>query len=149
MSYDFVIDSYAWIEYFRGSDVGRMVRKFLEEKSSVTPTMVVAELSKKLRLEVREGLEREDGRTRKLDFVSASTSIAALDEETARLSGEIDVQRKEVVRDWGLADSVVLATARKSGAKVVTGDRHFADLKDEVVFIAGDRLGKGRKTGTS
>ncbi|MBO3842959.1 MAG: hypothetical protein FGF48_11195 [Candidatus Brockarchaeota archaeon] len=26
---------------------------------------------------------------------------------------------------------MILATARKSNAKVVTGDKHFADLKDK------------------
>jgi predicted nuclease of predicted toxin-antitoxin system len=34
-----------------------------------------------------------------------------------------------MVRDWGLADSIILATARKEDAKVVTGDKHFIDLK--------------------
>jgi predicted nucleic acid-binding protein len=40
------------------------------------------------------------------------------------------------VRDWGLADSIVLATARELGAKVVTGDKHFIDLGAETVFLA-------------
>jgi len=30
---------------------------------------------------------------------------------------------------------MILATARKTKAKVVTGDKHFADLKNEVVMI--------------
>ncbi|MCD6465623.1 hypothetical protein J7L27_04580 [Candidatus Bathyarchaeota archaeon] len=30
---------------------------------------------------------------------------------------------------------MILATARKENAKVVTGDKHFADLKDEVILI--------------
>lgn len=51
------------------------------------------------------------------------------------MAGEVDLRRKEEVRNWGLADSIVLATAGDSGARVVTGDRHFADLKDEVVFV--------------
>ncbi|RLE79846.1 MAG: type II toxin-antitoxin system VapC family toxin, partial [Thermoprotei archaeon] len=36
---------------------------------------------------------------------------------------------------WGLADSIVLATARKSKAKVITGDEHFRDLAGEVILI--------------
>jgi len=50
-------------------------------------------------------------------------------------AGKIDVERKRKVRNWGLADSIILAIARASNAKVVTGDEHFADLIDEVVMI--------------
>jgi predicted nucleic acid-binding protein len=55
--------------------------------------------------------------------------------EIAKLAGEMDVERRKTVRGWGLSDSIVLATAKKENAKVVTGDKHFADLKDEIIFI--------------
>lgn len=135
MSFDFVIDSYAWVEYFLGSEVGRRVRKFVEGENSATPTVVVAELSRKLLQKVREGAETGEGRAQKLEFVKSSTVVVPLDWDVAVLAGELDIQRKEAVRNWGLADSIVLATARGAGAKVVTGDRHFADLKDEVIFL--------------
>lgn len=34
-----------------------------------------------------------------------------------------------------MADSIILATAQIKGAKIVTGDNHFKDLKDEIIFI--------------
>ncbi|MGB9717004.1 MAG: PIN domain-containing protein [Thermoproteota archaeon] len=52
----------------------------------------------------------------------------------AEIAGEIDVEKK--VGNWGLADSIILATARKTNTKVVTGDKHFADLKNEVVMVS-------------
>ncbi len=137
MSFEFVIDSYAWVEYFLGSEAGRKVKKFVEEANSATPTIVVAELSRKLLQKVRDGVETDEGRAQKLGFVKSSTVVVPLDWDTAARAGEIDAQRKGLVRDWGLADSIVLATARDGGARVVTGDRHFADLKDEVVFVPG------------
>ncbi len=51
------------------------------------------------------------------------------------MAGEIDVERRKIMRGWGLSDSIILATARKENAKVITGDKHFADLKDEIIFI--------------
>jgi predicted nucleic acid-binding protein len=135
MSFEFVIDSYDWIEYFLGSEVGRKVKRFVEGANSATPTIVVAELSRKLLRKVKDGVETAEGRAQKLEFVMSSTVVVSLDWDTAARAGQIDLQRKELVRNWGLSDSIVLATARDDGAKVVTGDRHFADLEKEVVFV--------------
>lgn len=53
MCCDCIIDSYAWIEYFRGSKMGEKVRLYIEEEYSVTPTVVITELSRKLLKEVK------------------------------------------------------------------------------------------------
>lgn len=135
MNSDFVIDTYAWVEYFAGSEGGRKVRSYVESRSCATPTIVIAELSGKLLREVRGSRETGEGRSRKLDFVRSSTDVIPLDGDVATRAGELDIERKQSVKNWGLADSIVLATAREGGAQVVTGDRHFADLGDEVVFV--------------
>ncbi|MCX8183110.1 MAG: type II toxin-antitoxin system VapC family toxin [Crenarchaeota archaeon] len=135
MSYKYVIDVYAWIEYFRGSKPGEEAKRYIEEENSATPTVVIAELSRKLLKEVERGVETMEGRRTKLEFVGIITEIVDLSRSIAELSGEIDVERKKRVGNWGLADSIILATARKSNAKVVTGDKHFADLRDEVIMI--------------
>lgn len=135
MSYNFVIDSYAWIEYFIGSKRGASVKHYVEKEESATPTIVVAEISRKLLNEVAVGRETMTGRENKLEFIKTSTLVVDLTEEIARLAGEIAVERKKIVKGWGMADSIILATARKGGAKVVTGDTHFVDLRDEIVFI--------------
>lgn len=135
MNSEFVIDTYAWVEYFAGSEAGRKVRDYVEGRSCATPTIVIAELSGKLLKEIRGSHETDEGRSRKLEFVKASTEMVPLDGDVATRAGELDIERKQSVKNWGLADSVVLATARSSGARIVTGDRHFADLKDEVIFV--------------
>lgn len=135
MNYNFVIDSYAWIEYFIGSRRGSSVRHYVEKEESATPTIVIAEISGKLLNEVIARRETATGRDNKLDFIKTSTLVVELTEEIARLAGEITVKRKKIVKSWGTADSIILATARKEGAKVVTGDKHFIDLKDEIIFI--------------
>ncbi|MCS7104111.1 MAG: type II toxin-antitoxin system VapC family toxin [Thermofilaceae archaeon] len=135
MSYEYVIDAYAWIEYFKGSRSGEVAKRYIEEESSATPTVVIAELSRKLLREVERGVETLDGRRVKLEFIVAVTEVVDLTRRIAELAGEIDVERKRKVSNWGLADSIILATARLCNAKVVTGDKHFADLKDEVVMI--------------
>ena len=135
MSYKYVIDSYAWIEYFRGTSAGVKARRYIEKEDSATPTIVIAELSRKLLKEIKAGRETPEGRKARLEFIKTSTIIVNLTKDIAVLAGEIDVKRKSKVKGWGLADSIILATARKNKAKVVTGDKHFIDLVDETIMI--------------
>jgi predicted nucleic acid-binding protein len=136
MTYDYVIDSYTWIEYFAGSAKGKSATRYIQDTSSATPTVVIAELSRKLLREIDAGRETAEGRLSRLEFVTSSTAILDLTREIATKAGEVDLGRKQKVPDWGLADSIILATARQWGAKVVTGDKHFRDLNDEVIFLA-------------
>ncbi len=123
-----VLDSFAWIEYFNGTSAGEKVQGFLENGLAVTPAIVVAELSEK-----HKRLNRVFGS--KYDFVKARTSIVPLEEELARVAGEINFERKQRMKGWGMADSIVLATARRSGSRIVTGDPHFKDLVEETILL--------------
>ena len=134
MSFSHVIDPYAWIEYFRASPEGQRAKHHVEGEGSATPTVVVAEVSRKLLREIEAGNETGRERTRRLEFIRTSSLIVDLTFDLAAQAGEIDVEMKRKVKGWGLADSIVLATARSAGAKVVTGDDHFRGLKD-IVFI--------------
>jgi len=123
-----VLDSFAWIEYFNGTTAGEKDQSFLEAGRVLTPAIVVAELSEK-----HKRLNREFGP--KYDFVKARTSVVPLEEELARVAGELNFERKKRVKGWGMADSIVLATARLSKSVIVTGDPHFKDLTEETVLL--------------
>lgn len=129
-----IIDSYAWIEYFRASKYGEVAKEYIESADSVTPSIVVAEVSRKLQKEIELGNETPDGRLKRLEFINATSQVVDLYYELAVDAGKIDCEMKQRVRDWGLADSIVLCTARSLKGKVVTGDEHFRDLK-EVILI--------------
>jgi predicted nucleic acid-binding protein len=45
-------------------------------------------------------------------------------------AAKTDVATKRKVRNCGLADSIVLSTARERKGKVITGDPHFRELDD-------------------
>ena len=123
-----MIDSFAWFEYFLGSSAGAKARPFIESSKGMTPTVVIAELSEKYR--------REDlAFTEDLDFILGKTRVASLDAKIAQKAGALSHERKRKVRRWGLADSIILATAREYKAKIVTGDEHFRDLVDEAIMI--------------
>jgi len=133
-SYSHVIDSYAWIEYFKASPEGERAKKYVEGEGSATPSIVVAEVSRKLLREVEGGKETMDQRTRHIEFIRASSQILDLTFDTATIAGENAVEMKKKVTGWGLVDSIVLMHAREAGAKVVTGNEHFHKIK-EAIFI--------------
>jgi predicted nucleic acid-binding protein len=134
MSSKYIIDSYAWIEYFRASKPGEIAKKYIESQDSTTPTIVVSEISRKLTNEIELGNETPQGRTERLEFIRAKSQIVNLDFEMAIEAGKIDVEMKKKEKSWGLADSIVLCLARSKKGKVVTGDLHFKEL-DNVIFI--------------
>jgi predicted nucleic acid-binding protein len=134
MSCKYVIDAYAWIEYFRASEAGEVAKKYIESDDAATPTIVVAEISRKLLREIELGNETREGRLKRLEFMRAASRIVDLDFETAAEAGKIDLDMKKKVNGWGLSDSIVLCNARKAKGKVITGDEHFRGL-EETIFI--------------
>jgi predicted nucleic acid-binding protein len=134
MSCNYIIDTYAWIEYFKASEMGEAAKKFIESEYSVTPTIVVSEISRKLRKDIELGNETVEGRLRRLEFIRATSRIVDLDFEIALEAGGVREDLKVEAKGWGLADSIVLCTARSLKGKVVTGDEHFRHL-DNVVFV--------------
>jgi predicted nucleic acid-binding protein len=127
----YVIDSYAWLEYFMGTAAGEKAKEIIDSITSekLTPTICVSEIyAKALRV---EDLEKAELRR---TFIKSRSALVPLNEEIAIEAAKIDVEMKKKVAGWGLADSIVLATARRKKAKVLTGDDHFKDLS-ETVYI--------------
>lgn len=119
---DHIIDTYAWVEYFRGTLKDPTARWIIETEENQTPTIVLAELKKKYVQENLPGFKSD------LKFIESKTSIIPLDEETAIQAGEIRARIN--VPNMGLVDCILLAMARRSGLKVLTGDQHFERMPE-------------------
>ncbi len=128
MKYDAVVDAYAWIEYFRGSQKGETARSYIEGGKTATPIIVIAELSDKY--------EREDWKTWEtdLDFVLSNSAVAELSVEIASKAGRTKNTMRKQQPDFGIADAIILETAHALNTQVLTGDKHFAGLK-EAIFL--------------
>ncbi|MHA1834631.1 MAG: type II toxin-antitoxin system VapC family toxin [Candidatus Baldrarchaeia archaeon] len=126
----YILDSYAWIEYFMGTKAGEEVKPIIEGlEEKITPTICLAEVyAKTLKVESRELAEKQ--RT----FIKERSALASLDEKIAVESARIDVAMKREIKGWGLADSIVYATGLIKKGVIVTGDEHFQNLKN-VIFI--------------
>jgi len=123
----YVMDSYAWLEYFMGTDAGRKAREIIDSKTDekLTPSICLAETyAKVLKTEDEEKAELRRA------FIKSRSALVPLAEELAVEAAKVDVAMKRKVHGWGLADSIVLSTARNRKGKVVTGDPHFRGLAE-------------------
>jgi predicted nucleic acid-binding protein len=125
-----VIDSSGWIEYFAGTSKGSAIGGMLGSEAA-TPSIALAEIARKYR---REGAQPSQVRKR-LIFIEANSKIVDIDAEmaidSARAFEELSEKAKrEGIRSASLTDAIVLATARRLKARLITTDRHFKGLSE-------------------
>ena len=130
-----VYDTYAWVECFLGTDKGLKVRALLRKEGGYTPSIVLAEISRKY---LREGVSPEIVGKRLL-FIEAMTEIVDITVGIALKAGETYLEllqhsKRVKGRTPSLADAIVYSTALLLGEDLVTGDRLFRNLP-HVLYI--------------
>ena len=122
-----IVDTYAWIEYFRGSSEGSIAKKFIDGNYDLfTPSIVIGELSDKYR---REGIKEWEIRKR---LIAIKTNILVLDDNIADRAGEIKQERRKIHKNIGLADSIIIAHSFDAKCFILTGDTHLKSLKNSI-----------------
>ena len=121
----YVIDSYAWLAYFMGTETGEKTKSLIESsEEKITPTICLAEVyAKTLKVAGKELAEKQRA------FIKEKSALAPLDEPTAIEAAKAQNKMKKEIDGWGLDDSIVYATGLVKEADVVTGDEHFKKLK--------------------
>jgi predicted nucleic acid-binding protein len=121
ISITLVVDTWAWIEYWKGNTVVRDIIEGPEHK--ITSLITIAELERFY----GDDRHRMDLMVEKIQLRSR---LVAVDLEIARAGGAV----RRGMREGGIADAIIYATALRNHAKVLTGDAHFRKLP-EVIFI--------------
>ncbi|MFQ5820060.1 MAG: type II toxin-antitoxin system VapC family toxin [Candidatus Heimdallarchaeota archaeon] len=121
-----LIDSFGWIEYFTDGPLADKYANYVETASptnTLAPTIVI--------YEVYKVIKREAGEDKALEAYAQlkNTKIIPLDENLSLSAADMSL---EFGIPW--ADSVIYATAKRFGAKIVTSDPHF-EGKNGVMFI--------------
>ncbi len=119
---EYVIDSFAWMEFFKGTERGGKVKKIMEDDSigKYTTTANYYEIHYRLTQEKGPGLRDEA-----LAFIKANTRLLDITEEIASTAGEIRVNE-----GLSAVDAFTLAAARNLKSKVLTGDQDFSKIKE-------------------
>lgn len=119
----YVVDSWAWIEYFDGTKVGKRVDEITLNAEAFTSAVTVAEVLSKSE---RQGKDT----ARIFDFIASLSKIINIDADLARAVGSLHARIKKDVPNFSLADAFALQLAKSVGAKVLTGDPDFEGMKD-------------------
>ena len=121
-----LIDSYSWIEYFSEGPLAEKYAPYIEaatQENTVTPSIVIFEIYRRLKAKKGEQIALE------AYAQITGTKIVKLDDKLALAAADISLET-----GLGMADSFVLAAARRYGAKIITSDKHF-EKTPEVTII--------------
>ncbi len=124
---EIVFDTYAWIEYFNGTEKGKLVEEYLKNDKIITPSIVLLELSYKA--------EKESWNFKKyFDFIKHKSEIVGVNEKFIFTFGKSYNQIKKDVKKIGITDIIIIHTARIYNAKILTGDEHFSKVNGVVML---------------
>jgi len=126
-----VFDSYAWIEYFAGTEKGIIVKDLIEKADIIyTPTVVLLEIANKYS---RDGFS-QNIISERLRIIREISIIDRIRDEVLLLLREAQIALNENARRLNLKkkpsmiDYYIYALAKNLNARVVTGDQHFKGL---------------------
>ncbi len=125
----YAVDSWAWIEYLDGSEIGLKIKPLLENQidQKFTSVMTVSEI---ISWCVRKSKDIDVA----IATLQGLSTIVPVGQEDAIMAGRLHGEIRKKIRDFGLGDAHVLALARKENAKILTGDLHFKDFKETILI---------------
>lgn len=122
-----VFDTYAWIEYFLGTDKGKKVESYLNDNEIITPILVIIELNCKAD---KEGWDFEAI----LEFIKSKSVVSFINWDIANMSSKNYLWQRKHHKDFGLIDAIILSTAKAHNSKILTGDKHFIGLGEAIII---------------
>ena len=111
-------DTSAWIEYFAGTELGQIVKGYVDGTDTIyTPTIDLLEIKNKYQ---REGKKWKN----RIRFITERSTIVDI-------TSEIALSAAEIKNKFGLysIDALIYAATLSNNSKLITKDRHFQDLK--------------------
>ncbi len=116
-----LLDSWAWIEYFKGTSFGKKAQEYIENKQEIITSAINISEVQGFLLRTKPGKEAQEF----IQFMVEVSFVIPVNMPIALKAAKLKYDLK-----FGLADAIVLATAREHDAIVVTGDDDFKGQKD-------------------
>lgn len=125
----YIIDTYAWVEYFIGSKKGETLKKlFLDEENVfLTVECCLAEVNSWC-------IKNNQDFDTFLKLIKSNSRILIVTERNWIDSAEERFKQRKSQKDFGLIDSVILVKQRDYNSKIISGDSHFKKLNN-VIFL--------------
>lgn len=113
-----VFDTYAWIEFFKGTEKGKIVRNYLEKEEVLTPSIVLLELSYKA--------DKENWNFKDIfNFIKTNSRIVGIDIEFILSFGSFYNIIKKKIKKIGITDIIIMHSGNATNARILTGDEHI------------------------
>lgn len=125
----YIIDTYAWIEYFTGSKKGVVVKNIIEntQNNVVTLESCIAEI-------YLWCLREEKDFDSSFKLIKNLSPIVQINLSNWIWAAKIRHENRKKIVNFGIMDAIILAKQKEVRFKVITGDKHFKNLKN-VVFL--------------
>jgi len=117
---NYIIDSYAWVEYFIGSKKGEVLKKlFSEDKNKFfTAECCLAEIKGWV-------LKNNYDFNELYKIITSNSSVLPLNEDDWIKAAEERFAQRKSQKDFGFIDSIILVKQKELNCKVISGDKHF------------------------
>lgn len=125
---NYLLDTSAWIEYFDGSDAGKKVWEIIKNKNAIfTLPIIIAEVVSKFK---RKGKDYQSA----YRAILSNSKVIDTDPPTAKEAGILYIETRKKLESFGLIDALIVCEAKKSGATIITKDRHFTSFKHIILL---------------
>lgn len=121
----FLVDTCGWIEWFTDGRLASRFEPYLSDQSClIIPTLIQFELYK------WACRERDEATALNIIGVTENAaSIIPLDTPLALQAAGLALEHK-----LAMADAIILATAQRTSAQLVTSDKHFSAIPSVIYF---------------
>lgn len=126
----YLVDSYAWIEYFIASKKGeKMILLFSDERNSFLIIDACLAEIKGWSLKNHHDFEEL------YKIIKSNSEIISLSEKDWINAGKLRFEERKIKNDFGLIDSAILLKQKELDCYVISGDKHFKDKK-KIIFLS-------------
>ncbi|MBI5393533.1 PIN domain-containing protein [Candidatus Woesearchaeota archaeon] len=128
MSYKFILDTFAWIELFNGTEKGKKVFEIINNNSCASSVLIFFELSDKCS---RDNLDFQLYKK----YILTKAGIIPISINLADNVGKNKLFLRKINANISLADAIHYTTAIDNNAIFITGDPDFKDIKENILFL--------------
>ena len=116
-----LLDTSAWVEYFKGTEKGLVVKQWLENEGMYTCLITLAEISRWFQ-------ENNGDVSTAVEQIRQNSILLPLEEFILIESGKHYVALRKLRPKIGLIDVIIYVTARIHDLKLITSDSDFKGL---------------------
>ena len=125
----YIVDTHAWIEYFMGSKSGLVLKNLLENKNNKFISMECS-LAELLGFCLRESIDFAG----MYKIVKKDSIVLPVTVDIWLKAAEIKHEIRKKIKDFGLIDAILLAKQNELNSFIISGDKHFKNMK-KIVYV--------------